>query len=555
LAHFKKLSGSFFSVSVNRIASGAYKDEWKLFQEKGESAMKALNYINGAWCESKSGMTAPVINPADGKTIGHVTLSTEEDVRQAVRAAKAAQKEWALVPAPQRAEVLYKVGFLLKEKKERLARILTMEMGKVIEEARGEVQEGIDMAFYMAGEGRRLFGETTPSELKDKFAMSVRVPVGVVGIITPWNFPIAIATWKSFPAIVAGNAVVWKPASETPLMAQELAKIFEEAGLPKGVFNVVNGTGPTVGSALVEHPDVRAISFTGSNEVGRGIAEKCGRLLKKVSLEMGGKNAVIVMDDADLSLAVEGILWSAFGTSGQRCTSCSRVIVHEKVKEELEERLLEAMKTLKVGNGLDETVKVGPVINEAALKKIHEYVQIGKAEGARLLAGGEILAEGELAKGFYYAPTLFTDVKPDMRIAKEEIFGPVLSVMRAGSLEEAIAINNAVDYGLSSAIFTRDVNRAFRAMRDLDTGIVYINAGTTGAEIHLPFGGTKGTGNGHRDSGTASLDVFTEWRSVYVDFSGKLQRAQIDIDPESGREENPGSAQGDAGIGKEGGKA
>jgi alpha-ketoglutaric semialdehyde dehydrogenase len=499
-------------------------------EQGGTPLMKVLNFINGEWKESSSKQFAPVINPATGDAIGEVTVSIEADVGAAVKAAKAAQKKWALEPAPKRAEVLYKVGYLLKERKEQLARMLTMEMGKVIEEARGEVQEGIDMAFYMAGEGRRLFGDTTPSELKDKFAMSVRAPVGVVGIITPWNFPIAIATWKSFPAIVAGNAVVWKPALETPFMAQELAKIFEEAGLPKGVFNVVNGDGPTTGNALVEHPDVRVISFTGSNEVGRKIAEKCGRSLKKVSLEMGGKNAVIVMDDADLSLAVEGILWSAFGTSGQRCTACSRIIAHESIKKELENRLLEAMRTLTIGNGLDENVKVGPVINEKALQKIDRYVQIGKEEGAKLLTGGYILQEGEYNKGYYYAPTLFTDVMPNMRIAREEIFGPVASIIPVKSLEEAIEVNNSVDYGLSSSIFTRDVNKVFTAMRDLDTGIVYVNAGTTGAEIHLPFGGTKGTGNGHRDSGVAALDVFTEWKSIYIDFSGKLQRAQIDID-------------------------
>ncbi|ADU92876.1 aldehyde dehydrogenase family protein [Geobacillus sp. Y412MC52] len=492
--------------------------------------MKIQNYINGEWKEPSTGQFAPVINPATGETIAEVAMSGPNDIDEAVQAAKEAQKQWALVPAPKRAEILYKVGMLLKERKEQLARLLTMEMGKVIEEARGEVQEGIDMAFYMAGEGRRLFGDTTPSELKDKFAMSVRTPVGVVGIITPWNFPIAIATWKSFPAIVAGNAVVWKPAPETPIMAQELAGIFEEAGLPPGVFHVVHGDGPTVGNALVEHPDVKVISFTGSNEVGRMIAEKCGRLLKKVSLEMGGKNAVIVMDDADLTLAVDGIIWSAFGTSGQRCTACSRVIVHERVKQELERRLLEAVKTLKIGNGLDETVKVGPVIHEEALQKIDRYVRIGVEEGAKLLVGGYILREGDYARGFYYAPTIFTDVTPNMRIAREEIFGPVVSIISVRSLDEAIAVNNSVDYGLSSAIFTRDVNNVFRAMRDLDTGIVYVNAGTTGAEIHLPFGGTKGTGNGHRDSGVAALDVFTEWRSIYVDFSGKLQRAQIDTD-------------------------
>src|SRR5690606_9128652 len=349
--------------------------------------------------------------------VRQVALSSAEDVDKAVEAAKKAQKEWALVPAPQRAEVLYRIGNLLKEHKERLARLLTMENGKVLEEARGEVQEGIDMAFYMAGEGRRLFGQTTPAELKDKFAMSQRAPVGVVGIITPWNFPIAIATWKSFPAIVAGNAVVWKPATETPIMAYELAKICEEAGLPKGVLNVVFGSGSEVGNRMVEHEDIRVISFTGSNEVGRNVAAACGRQLKKVSLEMGGKNAVIVMDDADLDLAVEGIIWSAFGTSGQRCTACSRVIVHEAVKEKLQEKLLTAMEQLTIGNGLDESNRVGPIINKAGLEKIKKYIEIGKEEGAKLLAGGYELTEGELKNGFYFAPTLFTDVTPDMRIA------------------------------------------------------------------------------------------------------------------------------------------
>lgn len=486
------------------------------------------NYINGEWLEIEK--TTDVYNPATGEKIVKVPLSAAEDVTAAVEAAKQAQKEWALVPAPQRAEVLYTIGNLLKEKKERIAQLLTLENGKVLEEARGEVQEGIDMAFYMAGEGRRLFGQTTNAELRDKFAMSVRAPIGVVGIITPWNFPIAIATWKSFPALIAGNAVVWKPATETPIMAYELAKICEEAGLPKGLLNVVFGSGGTVGDAMVHHPDIRVISFTGSNATGANIAEACGRQLKKSSLEMGGKNAVIVMEDADLDLAVEGILWSAFGTSGQRCTACSRVIVHEAVKEELETRLLAEMKKLTIGNGLVEGVKVGPIINQAGMDKIKMYVDIGQQEGAKLIAGGHELSGGSYENGHYFAPTLFTDATVDMRIAQEEIFGPVVSLIPVKSFEEAIEVNNSVTYGLSSSIFTKDVNQVFRAQRDLDTGIVYVNAGTTGAEIHLPFGGTKGTGNGHRDSGVQALDVFTEWKAVYVDYSGKLQRAQIDVD-------------------------
>lgn len=491
--------------------------------------MKLHNYYGGSWQEPSNANYAAVLNPANGEELAQVQLSTKEDVDAAVKAAKDAQKKWALVPAPKRADYLYEIGRVMKERKEHLAQVLTKEMGKVIEEARGEVQEGIDMAYYMAGEGRRLFGETTPSELADKFAMSVRAPIGVVGLITPWNFPVAIATWKSFPAIVAGNTFIWKPATETPMMAYEMAKIFDEVGIPAGVANIVFGSGSEVGTAMIEHPDVKVISFTGSTDTGRKVAEMGGRHLKKVSLEMGGKNAVIVMEDADLNLAVEGILWSAFGTAGQRCTACSRVIVHKDVKAELESRLLEAMKQLTIGDGLDESVKVGPVINKNALEKIHSYVEIGKEEG-KLLTGGQIMTDAPYNTGCYYEPTLFTDVPANARIAQEEIFGPVVSLIEVGSLEEAIEVNNSVKYGLSSSIFTRDVNRVFKAQRDLDTGIVYVNAGTTGAEIHLPFGGTKGTGNGHRDSGVAALDVYTEWKSVYVDFSGKLQRAQIDTE-------------------------
>lgn len=489
---------------------------------------KILNFINGEWCESASGKFVPVINPANGKVLAEVTQSTKEDVDRAVQAAKEAQKEWRLVPAPERAEYLYRVAFLLKERKEYLAQVLTSEMGKVIEEGRGEVQEAVDMAFYMAGEGRRQFGDTVPSELRNKFAMSVRVPIGVAGLITPWNFPIAIASWKSLPALVTGNAVVWKPATETPMVAAEFVKIYEEADLPKGLINLVNGSGSEVGNAIVDHPGIDLISFTGSNEVGKAINGRAGALLKRTSLEMGGKNAITVLEDADLDLVVEGILWGAFGTSGQRCTATSRVLVHESVKEALESKLLARVGELKMGDGLDESVKVGPVINRSSLEKIDEYVKIGQQEGAKLLCGGKIATENGLDQGNFYLPTIFTNVTPDMRIAKEEIFGPVVSIISINSLEEAIEVNNSVEFGLSSAVYTASINRAFQAMRDLDTGLLYVNAGTTGAEIHLPFGGTKGTGNGHRDSGVASLDVYTEWKSIYVDFSGKLQRAQID---------------------------
>lgn len=494
--------------------------------EESLTIKELKNYIDGKW--QHIDRLTEVINPATGEELLKVPLSDVEHVDLAVRAARAAYKNWRLVPAPKRAEMLYEVGFLLKERKEHLSRLLTMENGKVLEEARGEVQEAIDMAFYMAGEGRRLFGQTTPSELKDKFAMSERAPVGVAGIITPWNFPIAIASWKIFPAIVSGNTVVWKPATETPIMAYELVKVLEEAGFPSGVVNLVYGSGTVVGERIVNHPDIDIVSFTGSNDVGRQVAAKCGAQLKKVSLEMGGKNAVIVMDDADLDLAADGIVWSAFGTSGQRCTACSRVIVHEDVKIQLEKRLLEKLEHLKIGNGLDESVQIGPIINESGLEKIKSYVDIGKKEGAVLLAGGHPLTDAVYRNGSYFAPTIFTNVKSDMRIAREEIFGPVVSLIPVTSFEKAIEINNQVSYGLSSSIFTSDVQRVFQAQRDLDTGIVYVNAGTTGAEIHLPFGGTKGTGNGHRDSGVQALDVFTEWKAVYVDYSGKLQRAQID---------------------------
>lgn len=490
--------------------------------------MQLHNFIDGKWQEGNVVHSNEVLNPATGERLAEVPLSTAAEVHQAVQVAKTAQQEWALLPAPERASYLYAIGQLMKERKEHLAQVLTKEMGKVIEEARGEVQEGIDMAFYMAGEGRRLAGETVPSELSNKFAMSVRAPVGVVGLITPWNFPVAIAAWKSFPALVAGNTFVWKPATETPMMAYEMGRIFEEVQLPKGVANIVFGAGAEVGTALIEHPDVRIISFTGSTETGKRVAELGGRHLKKVSLEMGGKNAIIVMDDADLELAVEAIIWSAFGTTGQRCTACSRVIVHSKVKEALEDRLVEKAQAMTIGNGIDVATEIGPVINRTALLNIAKYVEIGQQEGATLLTGGHILKDEPYQEGFYFEATIFTNVQPNSRLAQEEIFGPVIAIIEVDHLDKAIEVNNSVQYGLSSSIFSQDVNRIFRAQRDLDTGIVYVNAGTTGAEIHLPFGGTKGTGNGHRDSGQAALDVFTEWKSIYVDYSGTLQRAQID---------------------------
>ena len=487
------------------------------------------NFINGKWVEAKSGKTFENRNPADRRDlIGLFPASGPEDVEEAVSAARKAFAEWRLVPAPKRGEILYRVGELLRQRKEEIARAMTREMGKVLKETRGDVQEGIDTAYYTAGEGRRLFGETTPSELPDKFAMSLRVPVGVCGLITPWNFPMAIPTWKIFPALLCGDTVVLKPAEDTPHTAVKLFEILEEAGVPPGVANLVHGVGEDAGAALVRHRDVRLISFTGSAAVGREIAAVCGQSLKRVSLEMGGKNGQIVMEDADLKLALEGALWGAFGTTGQRCTATSRLILHRQIKKELTDMLVERAEKIKIGDGLDESVEMGPLINEAAREKVHGYVQIGKEEGARLLTGGTVYEEGKRRQGYFYRPTLFDRVTPDMRIAQEEIFGPVLSVIEVQSFEQAIEVLNGTPYGLSSSIYTRDVGRAFRALRDIEAGITYINGPTIGAEVHLPFGGVKETGNGHREAGTTVYDIFSEWKSVYIDYSGRLQKAQID---------------------------
>jgi acyl-CoA reductase-like NAD-dependent aldehyde dehydrogenase len=464
------------------------------------------------------------LNPATGELIESFPRSGAEDVDRAVATARAAWEDWRLVPAPERGNILFRFAQLLEQHKPELSDLMTREMGKVKAEAGGDVQEAIDMAYYMGGEGRRLFGQTTPSELREKFMMSVRMPVGVVGAITPWNFPIAIPAWKLTPALVCGNTVVLKPAEDTPLLAQRFVDLLNDAGLPEGVVNVVHGYGEEAGDALVRHPDVHVISFTGSRQTGIAVTKAAADRLKHVHLELGGKNAIIVMDDADLDLAVDGICWSAFGTAGQRCTAASRVIVHRGVYDELQKKLVARAEKMKIGAPWEDNVDIGPVINKAAVDKIHSYTEIGKSEGAKLLTGGETV-EGP---GFYYRPTVFADVDPQMRIAQEEIFGPTTALIPVDSFEDAIRAANSVEFGLSSSIFTRDVNKAFKAMRDLQTGITYINAGTTGAEVHLPFGGMKQTGNGHREAGQAALDVFTEWKSVYVDYSGKLQRAQID---------------------------
>ena len=487
------------------------------------------NFIDGEWMDSRSGNAHENRNPANvDELVGMFVSSTSEDVDMAVEAAKRAYAKWRLVPAPKRAEMLFRAAELLVQHKEEFAKDMTREMGKVLAETRGDVQEAIDMTYYMAGEGRRLFGHTTPSELPNKFAMSVRQSIGVAGLITPWNFPMAIPSWKIMPAIISGNTVVLKPAEDTPLSAYHLVQMLTEAGVPEGVVNLVSGSGKNVGAPLAEHTDVPVVSFTGSTAVGQLVAEACAPDFKHCSLEMGGKNIIIVMDDANLDLAIDGAIWGGFGTAGQRCTAASRIAVHKSVYKEFMSRLVERVKALRVGNGLDGTTDMGPVINEQQLKTVMEYVQIGKSEGAKLMTGGKRLDGGQYAKGWFHEPTVFGDCNPKMRIAQEEIFGPVVSVVPISSFEEAIEIANGVQYGLSASIYTRNVNRAFAAMRDLFTGIVYVNAPTIGAETHLPFGGTKKTGNGHREAAIAAIDFYTEWKTLYIDYSDKLQRAQID---------------------------
>ncbi|HYE25114.1 MAG TPA: aldehyde dehydrogenase family protein [Clostridia bacterium] len=487
------------------------------------------NFIDGQWVESSSGQTFENINPADTRdVVGVFQRSNKADVDAAVEAAKRAWVKWRLVPAPRRAELIYKASAILEQKKEQFSQDMTREMGKVLKETRGDVQEAIDTGYYMAGEGRRMFGHTTPSELPNKFAMCVRQPIGVCGMITPWNFPMAIPSWKLFPALVAGNTCVIKPAQDTPLSVYNFVSALHEAGVPNGVVNIVSGFGRETGAPILEHVDVRAISFTGSSDVGRYIGETSAKTFKRCSLELGGKNPMIVLDDANLELALEGALWGAFGTTGQRCTATSRIIVQKGVYKQFVDELVKRARKLKVGNGLDESVEMGPAVNEAQLKQDLEYVEIGKKEGAKLLSGGERLSDGEHKHGWFMQPTVFGDVDPKMRIAQEEIFGPVVSVIPCDNIDQAIEIANGTVYGLSSALYTKDVNRAFSAIRDLYAGITYINAPTIGAEVHLPFGGVKATGNGHREGGIGAFDFYTEWKSVYVDYSDRLQKAQID---------------------------
>jgi aldehyde dehydrogenase (NAD+) len=477
------------------------------------------NFIAGQWRNSRSGETFTSTNPARAyEIIGRYQKSTAADIDDAVSAALKAQPGWATMPAPERGEILLRTALLLEQHKEELATLMTREMGKILKETRGDVQTAIDVAKYIAGEGRRAEGQTIPSGLPNKFCMTIRQPLGIVGIITPWNFPLAIPAWKTFPALLAGNAVILKPASDTPLLALKLAELLHEAGLPAGVMNVVTGPGGSLGDALVSHKQVNMISLTGSTEVGRHVAEICGRDLRRCALELGGKNAVIVLEDADLDLAVESVALGAFGTTGQRCTATSRVIVQKSVQQAFTDRLVAAAEKLRVGNGLSPQVEMGPLVNVGRVKAVHEYTEIGKREGARLVTGGTPLTDGDYSNGAFYTPTIFTDVAPTMRIAKEEVFGPFVSIVPVASYEEAVQVANSTEYGLSTAIFTENARLTFRAMRDIESGLVYFNAPTTGAEIQLPFGGMKASGNGHRELGPGAVEEFSETKSIFVSY-------------------------------------
>ena len=486
------------------------------------------NHIGGAWEEAASGETFESRNPArTSDLVGHFPNSGEADVRRAVEAARAAFESWSRTPAPQRGEILRRLGDVLTERKDELAFEMTREMGKPHFETKGDVQEAIDTAYYAASETRRLFGHTVPSELPNKFNMTVRRPVGVCGVITAWNFPVAVPTWKMFPALAAGNAVVFKPSEDAAHSGMLLVQAMLEAGVPEGVVNLIQGAGEA-GSALVAHPDVDAVSFTGSSETGSKIGAVCGRMHKRFSMEMGGKNPMIVLEDADLDLAIEGLVWGAFGTTGQRCTATSRLIAHEAVHDELVGRLAEKAKALKLGYGNDDGVEMGPLINQKALDKVTGYMDVAREEGAEVVTGGRRATGDGLDDGFFFEPTILTGVARAMRVAQEEIFGPVLSVLKVDSYEAAVAAANDTRYGLSSSIYTRDVALAFRAMHEIEAGITYVNGPTIGAEAHMPFGGVKETGNGHREGGWEVFDFYTETKTVYVDYSGRLQKAQID---------------------------
>jgi len=484
-------------------------------------------FIGGKWETPAGAKTFKTLNPATGEVVGEFVAGTAADAKAAVDAAVRAFPAWKSTPTPKRGEILLAASQILRRRKEEVARLVSQEMGKVISEGRGDVQESIDFIEYMAGEGRRLQGETVPSELKLKFCLTVHQPKGVVVCITPWNFPTAIPNWKIAAALVCGNSVVFKPASATSRCAAEVVRVYEEAGVPPGVLNFVTGSGGTVGNALIEDPRVRGISFTGGVDTGREVYTRGAKGLKTVHLELGGKNPVIVLNDANLDLALDGVLFGAFGTQGQRCTATSRLILEDGIYDTFLRRLVERVRALKVGDPLDPSVEMGPVASADQEKKILEYIQVGKAEGAHLATGGSRLTGGDYDRGHFIEPTIF-EVRHGMRISKEEIFGPVLSVVRVKDYKEAVRVANDVEYGLSSAIYTKDVNLAFQAIEELETGITYINAPTIGAEVQLPFGGTKNTGNGGREAGSAAIEEYTETKSVFIDYSNRLQKAQID---------------------------
>ena len=478
------------------------------------------NYIGGKWVESVTGKTYPVHNPAHtDQVVGEFQTSGAEDTLTAVAAAKEGLVTWTNTPAPARANIIYKALEILGRRAEELAETITIEEGKPISDARGEVKRAMAIMEYAAGEGRRMFGYTTPSELPDTVAYTVRRPLGVVGIITPWNFPLAIPAWKIAPALICGNALVFKPASATPLSAVKLMEIFEEAGLPAGVLNLVTGPGGQVGTALVESPDVKGISFTGSTEIGTELYSESAKRLKKVQAEMGGKNAVIVLSDADMDKAMNGIVQGAFGSTGQRCTATSRVIVEEDVYDRFMTELIERTSKLIIGDGLDASMDIAPLASQNQKDKVLEYIGIGTEEGAELAFGGRNMTGGEFDEGYYVEPTVFTGVTPDMRIAQEEIFGPVLTVFKAKDLKEAIGIANSVEFGLSSSVYTKDITKAYEYINTVETGMVHVNASTLGGEVHLPFGGLNSSGVGQREQGTAAVDFFSEVITVYIDHS------------------------------------
>jgi alpha-ketoglutaric semialdehyde dehydrogenase len=485
------------------------------------------NYIAGEWVAPSTGAYFENHNPADTRdVIGRFPRSSADDVNRAVASAVRGFAAWKAVPAPARGDVLRRVGDLLTARKEELANLMTREMGKPLAETRGDVQEGIDTAYYAGTMGRQLFGHTVPSELRNKWAMSFRRPIGVAGLITPFNFPLAIPTWKSFPAL-CGNAVIFKPAEDVPHTVAVLVEILLEAGVHPEAVQMIHGLGD-VGAALVEHPDVPVISFTGSTATGSKVGETCGRMHKRLSLEMGGKNAQIVLDDANLDLALEGVLWGAFGTTGQRCTATSRLILQAGIHDRFLDRLVNAAQKLRLGDGRKAGTDVGPVINPKSVEKIETYLEIGMAAGHAVLTGGARATGGDLDHGYFFQPTIFAGVKPGDRVEQEEIFGPVLSVIKVADADEAFRVNNGVKYGLSSSLYTSDVNLAFRALNELDNGITYVNAPTIGAEAHMPFGGVKQTGNGHREGGWEVYEFYSETKVGYIDYSGRLQRAQID---------------------------